>query len=305
MTGHDRPHRRPPPPRRPGPTPVSLTLVQAWAQARRRLEAAKVDAPVIDARLMLEAAAGATRADIVTDPHRALTEAQQQDLEGFLTRREAREPVSHILGRKGFWTVELKVTRDVLTPRPDTETVVDALLKSLPAEEPMRILDLGVGSGAILLALLAERLAWTGVGVDISAAALEVARENAALLKLDDRASFLHASWTEGQADAAFDAVAANPPYIPSAQIAALEPEVRVHEPRLALDGGHDGLDAYRLLAPEVLRVLKPAGVFALEIGHDQGSAVEALMKAAGAGYCRVISDLGARDRVVLGRAKA
>ena len=238
-------------------------------------------------------------------PHRLLTAAQLIALEGFLARREGREPVSHILGRRGFWTVELKVTPDVLTPRPDTETLVDGLLKSLPAEQPAHILDLGVGSGAILLALLAERPAWTGVGVDISTQALEVARENAALLKLDDRAHFVHASWTQGQPDAAFDAVAANPPYIPSADIDGLDPEVSRHEPRLALDGGRDGLDAYRVLAPEVLRVLKPGGVFALEIGHDQGQAVERLMQAAGAGYCRVISDLGQRDRVVIGRAKA
>jgi release factor glutamine methyltransferase len=284
---------------------MSLTLLQAWNQARRRLEAAGVDAPVIDARLMLEAAAGASRTDIVTDPHRALTEAQTETLDGYLVRREAREPVSHILGRKGFWTVELKVTADVLTPRPDTETLVDAMLKSLPAEEPMRLLDLGVGSGAILLALLAERPLWSGVGVDISPAALEVARENAAMLKLDDRASLTHGSWADGLPDAAFDAVVSNPPYIATEQIAALEPEVRAHEPHLALDGGGDGLDAYRILAPEVLRVLKPGGVFALEIGHDQGAAVEALMQAAGAGYCRVISDLGQRDRVVIGRAQA
>jgi len=284
---------------------MTLTLVQAWTQARRRLEAAGVDGPVIDARLLLEAATGASRTDIVTDPHRALTEAQNADLEVLLARREAREPVSHILGRKGFWKVELKVTPEVLTPRPDTETIVDALLKSLPEEEPMRILDLGTGSGAILLALLAERPAWTGVGVDVSTAALEVARENAALLKLDDRASLVHASWTQGQPDAAYDAVVSNPPYIPTGDIDALEPEVSVHEPRLALDGGEDGLDAYRLLAAEVLRVLKPGGVFALEIGHDQGKAVEVMMQQAGAGFCRVISDLGRHDRVVIGRARA
>jgi release factor glutamine methyltransferase len=283
----------------------SQTLVQAWTGARRRLEAAGVDAPVIDARLLLEAAAGASRADIVTDPHRALTADQTATLDGFLARREAREPVSHILGRKGFWTVELRVTPDVLTPRPDTETLVDALLKSLPAEAPLRILDLGVGSGAILLALLAERPAWTGTGVDISLQALEVARENAALLKLEDRAAFVHAEWAQGQPDTAFDAVAANPPYIPSADIEGLDPEVSRHEPRLALDGGPDGLDAYRVLAPEVLRVLKPGGLFALEIGHDQGAAVHALMQAAGADPCRVISDLGQRDRVVIGRARA
>jgi release factor glutamine methyltransferase len=282
---------------------VSLTLVQAWTQARRRLEAAGIDAPVIDARLLLEAATGASRTDIMTDPYRPLDATQAEALEGYLGRRIAREPVSHILGRKGFWTVELKVTRDVLTPRPDTETLVNAVLKSLPAEQPMRVLDLGAGSGAILLALLAERPAWSGVGVDISEAALEVARENAALLALDARAVFTHGVWAEGQPDQAFDAVVSNPPYIPTADIEDLEPEVREHEPRLALDGGADGLDAYRVLAPQVMRVLKPGGVFALEIGHDQGHAVEALMQQAKAGFCRVVSDLGQRDRVVIGRA--
>jgi release factor glutamine methyltransferase len=282
---------------------MSLTLVEAWTRARKRLEAAGIEGPVIDARLLLEAATGASRTDIVTDPHRALTPDQDEALEAYLGRRVAREPVSHILGRKGFWTVELKVTRDVLTPRPDTETLVDGVLKSLPAEQPMRLLDLGSGSGAILLALLAERPAWSGVGVDISEAALEVARENAALLKLDDRANFVHGLWAEGQPDQAFDAVVSNPPYIPTADIEALEPEVSRHEPRLALDGGVDGLDAYRVLAPQVMRVLKPGGVFALEIGHDQGRAVEALLRGAKAGFCRVVSDLGQRDRVVIGRA--
>jgi len=282
---------------------MSLTLVQAWTQARRRLEAARIEGPVIDARLLLEAATGASRTDIVTDPYRPLSEAEVGTLDSYLERRIAREPVSHILGKKGFWTVELKVTRDVLTPRPDTETLVDAVLKSLPAEQPMRILDLGAGSGAILLALLAERPFWSGVGVDVSGPALEVARENAALLKLDDRAVFSHGIWAEGQPDQAFDAVVSNPPYIPTADIETLEPEVRAHEPRLALDGGADGLEAYRVLAPQVMRVLKPGGVFALEIGHDQGHAVEALMQQAKAGFCRVVSDLGQRDRVVIGRA--
>ena len=282
---------------------MSVTLVQAWTQARRRLEEAGIEGPVIDARLLLEAATGASRTDIVTDPYRPLSPAEAETLEGYLQRRIAREPVSHILGRKGFWTVELKVTRDVLTPRPDTETLVNAVLKSLPAEQPMRILDLGVGSGAILLALLAERPLWSGVGVDISEPALEVARENAALLKLDDRAVFVHGLWAEGQPDQAFDAVVSNPPYIPTADIDGLDPEVSVHEPRLALDGGIDGLDAYRVLAPQVMRVLKPGGVFALEIGHDQGHAVEALMNQAKAGFCRVVSDLGQRDRVVIGRS--
>jgi release factor glutamine methyltransferase len=280
---------------------MTETLVQAWTRARKRLEAAGIDGPVIDARLLLEAAAGASRMDILTDPHRALSQEQAGMLEAYLLRREAREPVSHILGRKGFWTIELKVTPHVLTPRPDTETVVGTLLKALPEDRPMDILDLGVGSGAILLALLSERPLAHGVGVDISTEALQVARENAALLKLDDRADFIHADWAQGQPDGAFDIVASNPPYIPSGDIAGLEPEVAEREPRLALDGGADGLDAYRALAPEILRVLKPGGVFALEIGHDQGAAVQALMAQAGAEALKVLGDLGGRDRAVIG----
>ena len=281
---------------------MSETLVQAWTRARKPLETAGIDGPVLDARLLLEAAAAATRSDILTDPHRALSVEQSAILDGYLERRLAREPVSHILGRKGFWTIELKVTPDVLTPRPDTETIVGAVLKTLKEDGVADILDLGSGSGAILLAILAERPLAHGVGVDISPEALEVARENAALLKLDDRASFLHASWTEGQPDAAFDIVVSNPPYIPTADIAGLEPEVAEREPHLALDGGPDGLDAYRALAPEILRVLKPGGLFALEIGHDQGKSVESLMNQAGAEAVQVLSDLGGRDRAVFGR---
>ena len=284
---------------------MTETLVQAWTRARKQLEAAGVDGPVIDARLLLEAAAGAGRTDILTDPHRPLSAEQAEMLESYLQRRIAREPVSHILGRKGFWTIELKVTPDVLTPRPDTETLVGPLLKALPEDQPAHILDLGVGSGAILLALLSERPLAHGVGVDISPAALEVARENAALLKLEPRAALVLAHWAEGQPDAAFDIVVSNPPYIPTGDIAGLEPEVSEREPRLALDGGADGLDAYRALAPEILRVLKAGGLFALEIGHDQGAAVKALMQAAGAEAVQVLGDLGGRDRAVFGRKAA
>jgi release factor glutamine methyltransferase len=278
-----------------------LTLVQAWAAARRRLEAGGIEGPVIDARLMLEAAAGARRTDIVTDPYRVLSPDQVQTLDSYLSRRVAREPVSHILGKKGFWTIELKVTPDVLTPRPDTEVIVDYVLKTLKPDQPLHMLDLGVGSGAILLAILSERVMATGLGVDISPAALEVATENAALMSLNDRAQFLHADWTEGQPDGHYDLVVSNPPYIASAVIETLEPEVRVHEPRLALDGGNDGLDAYRKLAAEVLRVLKPGGLFALEIGFDQSRPVEALMRHAGAKGVRTLKDLSNRNRVVVG----
>lgn len=280
---------------------ADLSLVKAWTFAKQRLTAAGVDGPVIDARLLVEAAAEATRTDIITDPQRLLTAAQAAALEGFIQRREAREPVSQILGRKGFWKIMLRVTPDVLTPRPDTETLVELILRDLPEDRAVGVLDLGVGSGAILLAILAERPAAKGLGVDVSEEALAVARENAANLGLAQRVALLRGDWTRGLDDAGFDIVVANPPYIPSADILGLEPEVRDHEPRLALDGGADGLDAYRLLAPEILRVLKPGGRFAVEIGFDQSAAVEALFRQAGGARIATSRDLANRDRVVAG----
>lgn len=281
------------------------TLLQAWTAARTRLKQAGVDQPAIDSRLLLEAAAGATRTEIVTDPYRELTPEQSAQLAAYLDRRAGREPISHILGRKGFWKIMLAVTPAVLTPRADTETVLDVVLPLFPEARTFNLLDLGTGSGAILLAILAERPLAKGLGIDVSEEALAVARENAANLDLDSRVALLRGDWTWGLGDESFDLVVANPPYIPTAEIDGLDPEVRDHEPRLALDGGADGLDAYRALAPETMRVLRPGGVFAFEIDHDQARAVEQLFRDAGARGVRTVKDLGTRDRVVTGSKKA
>ena len=283
---------------------MSLTLVKAWGEAKARLSAAGIAGPVIDARLLVEAAADATRVDIVTDPQRLLTPAQEAILDDYLSRRERREPVSHILGRKGFWKIMLNVTADVLTPRPDTETVVEYSLRDFPEHAAWSILDLGVGSGAILLALLAERPAAKGLGIDISEEALAVARDNAAALGLAGRVALLRSDWSAILDDGTFDLVVSNPPYIANHVIETLEPEVRDHEPRLALEGGPDGLDHYRTLAPEILRVLKPGGRFAVEIGFDQKEPVEPLFRNAGAQGVQTIRDLSDRDRVVVGKKK-
>lgn len=280
------------------------TLVTAWNDTKRRLQAAGVDSPVIDARLLVEAAAGATRADILAEPRRPLSDEQSHALEAYVARRERREPVSHILGAKGFWKIMLRVTPAVLTPRPDTETILDVVLPMFAEHEAFTLLDLGVGSGAILLAILAERPAARGLGIDISEEAIAVARENAANLGLAARTALLRGDWTAGLDADNFDLVVSNPPYVPSGDIAGLAPEVRDHEPRLALDGGPDGLDAYRRLGPEIMRVLKPGGRFAVEIGPDQSDAVEALFAAAGAEGVAVTDDLAGRRRVVSGRKK-
>ena len=280
-------------------------LVKTWTAARDRLKEAGVESPVIDARLLVEASCDVTRMDIVTDPYREVTPAQADLLDDYLTRRGNREPVSRILGRKGFWKIMVGVTPHVLSPRPESEVIVDYVLRAFPEAKTFTVLDLGVGSGAILLAILTERPAAKGLGVDISEDALATARENAANLDLDTRAAFLRTDWTAGLSDNDFDVVVSNPPYIASSVIPTLDHEVKGHDPLLALDGGTDGLDAYRILSTEILRVLKPGGPFFIEIGHDQKDQVEALFKAAGAEGVETIRDLSDRDRVVTGFKKA
>ncbi len=257
---------------------------------------------MLDARILVEAASGASRVDIIADGKRPLTPAQAAALQGLVARRLRREPISQILGRKGFWSVMLKVTPDVLTPRPETETLVELVLSAIPERRPFSLLDLGVGSGAILLAILSERPAGRGLGVDFSEEALAVARDNAASLGLSGRVALLRGDWTTGLGEASFDVVVANPPYVRSGDIASLAPDVREHEPRLALDGGADGLDAYRRLAPEILRVLRPGGLFAVEVGAGQARSVAALFRRAGAAELAGAKDHGRRVRVVSGR---
>jgi len=277
------------------------TLLTAWREARDRLTAAGVDSPVLDARLLLERATGVRRTEILTDPYRKLSDVEVVTLDALLQRREAREPVSHILGVKAFWTFELEVTPDVLTPRPETEFLVQAALEHLPQAAPARALDLGVGSGAILLAVLKERPAARGVGLDCSAAALAVARKNASRLGLAERVN-----WKQGDFLAApngpFDLIVSNPPYIPSGDLAGLEPEVSQFEPRLALDGGADGLDAYRAIAPLLAPRLTEEGRALLEVGAGQAPSVQALLQAAALTVQEVRKDLAGHGRVIVAR---
>ena len=281
---------------------MTTTLVQAWTGAQKRLKAASIDSPAIDARLLLEAATGASRTDILTDPHRELSADAAAMLEDYLARREKREPVARILGRKGFWKLLLNLTPAVLVPRPETECLVDMILKRTVANQAFSMADLGTGSGAILLSVLSERPAARGVGTDISEEALAVARDNAAGLGIEGRVALLRTSWGSGLADRGFDIIASNPPYIRSDVIPTLDPEVKDHDPHLALDGGTSGLEAYEALAPEIFRLLKPGGLAFLEIGFDQAQAVEALMNAAGFHAVETYLDLSNLPRIVTAR---
>jgi len=281
-----------------------MDLVTLWRAVRDRLQAAGVETPVLDARMLVEAGAGVSRTDIITDPRRVLSDAQVGAVDALAIRRQAREPVAHLVGKQAFWTIELSVNREVLIPRPETEFVVEAALQAMPFGEPMRVLDLGVGSGAILLAILSARPLALGVGVDKSAGALAVANHNAERLGLGGRATFHQGDWAEGLEDAGFDIVVSNPPYIRTRLIEGLEPELR-YEPRLALDGGLDGLGAYRALLPAIRRVLKPGGTFAVELGQGQAEAAWALADDAGLSPAEVRNDLAGVGRVLIGKLLA
>lgn len=252
----------------------------ALALGVSRLGAADVEDPPRDARLLLRAALGcdAVRLSLMLDEPIA-DEAVRRFLD-WIGRRALREPVSKILGQREFWSLTFKVTADTLDPRPDTEVLVEHALAYLDHNAAGKVLDLGTGSGCILLALLHERPALTGLGVDISHAALAVAQENAAELGLSDRASFQHGSWMDGLTEL-FDLVVSNPPYVRTNVIADLAPEVRVHDPDLALDGGPDGLLAYKKIIAGLGGILKPGGRCFLEIGYDQSQLVSDLASAA------------------------
>jgi release factor glutamine methyltransferase len=283
----------------------SMSRAAAREALAERFRAAAIDAPQREASLLIGAACGLRAVDLIADPDAPLGETAAQ-VEALARRRERGEPLSRILRRREFWSLELTISPDVLDPRPETETIVEAALARLAGrrEEALRVLDLGVGSGALLCALLSELPAARGVGVDRSPAAAAIARANVETLGLAQRAQIRVGDWA-AEIDGPFDLIVSNPPYIRSGDIAALAPEVRDHDPRLALDGGADGLDAYRALAPQIANRLTPGGWFLLEVGAGQAEEVEAIAVQAGLVDVETFADLSGIPRVVAGRARA
>ncbi len=234
--------------------------------------------------MLVGAVLGLELTGIIAAANRCLTAMEAAHLEEFARRRLAGEPVARILGTREFWGLPLKLSAATLEPRPDTETVVELaldMLHAVPRPDRPRIADIGTGSGAILLALLSELPDAYGVGTDISEQALQTARRNAVDLGLADRADFAACDYAAALAGP-FDLVVSNPPYVRSAEIAGLAAEVRDHDPRAALDGGADGLDAYRALIPQAAGLLEPQGALVVETGQGQSGDIQALMTAAG-----------------------
>ena len=279
-----------------------MTISQARRAVAECLRGRGFDTPDLDARLLVGHALGLDHSALAVATARALTHAEAERLEAALVRRLAHEPVARIRGSKEFWSLPLAVTPDVLVPRPDTETVVEAALAVVGRDRPLRVADLGTGSGAILLALLSELPAAYGIGTDRAERALGVARRNAVDLGLADRTAFVACDFADAVAGPC-DLVVANPPYIPSRDIASLARDVRDYDPRLALDGGPDGLAAYRAIAADAARVLAPGGWLAVEIGIGQAEVVTELLARCGLTVPREPRrDLAGHPRVVTGQ---
>jgi release factor glutamine methyltransferase len=278
------------------------TVASCIAVASDRLKAAGIEQPRRETRLLLAHALGVDPAAILGYPERPVPDSGR--FLDLVERRASGVPMAQILGRREFWGLEFRVTRDTLDPRPDSETVVEAALTAMAGRrgEAVSVLDLGTGTGCLLLAVLSELIEARGVGVDLSPAAIAVAHGNARRLGLEMRARFFVGDWAAALVDA-FDLVLANPPYVPRAEIARLQREVAQFEPRLALDGGEDGLDAYRRLAGDLPRLLRTGGTAVLEVGQGQWEAVNEIFQGAKLHVSGPVADLAGVRRCLVCRS--
>jgi release factor glutamine methyltransferase len=283
-----------------------LTIAEALAEAVEQLDEAGIASAHLDARLLLARVLGVGREYLTMHSDAHLSDAEMMAYDVLVERRAAREPMAHILGQREFWSLNFRVTADTLDPRPDSETLMETVLHYVPNRNArLMIADFGVGTGCLLLSLLSEYPMAHGLGVDISQAALEVAQKNALSLGLAARTHFHHTSWGDN-VHGRYDILVSNPPYIREGDMEDLEPEVTQYEPRSALVGGEDGLDAYRALMPDVKRLLAPKGIAVLEFGEGQAEDVIAIANQNGLDYLETVSDLAGIERcVVLVHAKA
>lgn len=269
-----------------------------YKSAKESLARGGVDTPDLDARIILRAVLGVSDSDFITGTEIKIESHERDRIKNMIERRLAGEPVSRILGEREFWGMAFRITPDVLDPRPDTETIIDSALKRFGANPPTKILDLGTGSGCILIALLHEWPQAQGVAVDVSESALEVAEENARRHKVDSQIRFICSDW-DSNLNECFDLVVSNPPYIPNPVIANLDREVRNHDPILALGGGNDGLQAYKKIFSGLSKLMNLEGRGFFEIGYDQQSDVMRLAEESGLCVEGIHADLAGIGRVV------
>jgi release factor glutamine methyltransferase len=282
---------------------MDMTLASLLRDMRSRFAKAGLDEPASDARTLIAGLLGLSPTEFLSNPERLIPAADQERIAAAIERRLAREPVFRILGYREFYGLELALSRETLEPRPDTEILVDRLLPYLQRvvslNQTVSLVDFGTGTGAIALALLSQCPQAVAVGVDISDDALATARANAERLGFGDRFRTVRSNWADNVAER-FDVLVSNPPYIARSVLSDLPPEVRLHDPAAALDGGMDGLDAYRALAAAAPDCLVKNGIVGLEIGYDQRESVTDLFEGAGLVLQEAVKDYGGNDRVLI-----
>ncbi len=278
---------------------MTTSLGSVAREAIEQLDSAGIDNPAFDARLLIGHVLGIDRAQILAQADRVLTSDEATQIRSLINRRDRREPVGRILGMREFWSLNFSLSEFTLEPRPDSETLVDVALQELKNRKDISILDLGTGTGCLLLALLHELPEAKGLGLDYMMEIVNQARENAEALNLADRATFRMSNWFDNLTDERYDLIVSNPPYIPSNDISSLMPEVRNFDPLRALDGGPDGLTVYRSLISQLKKYLRPEGFVVFEVGQGQATAVAEIFRQNEFGHVSTHMDLGGIERCV------
>lgn len=274
------------------------TIREAWLAGAERLAAAGIDTARLDARVLLAHTMNLAPGETVSS--RELTAEEHARYEELLARRAAREPAAYIIGEREFWSLSFEVGPGVLIPRPESETLIEQAMKAFPDRSaPLEVLDLGTGSGCLLISFLADHPNTRGLGVDRSPDALYWARKNVARHGLESRCALKQLDWANGIAGQ-YDVLFCNPPYLSSAEMREIAPELSLYEPEGALDGGDDGLSAYRLLGPLAANVLKPGGRAFIEIGSAQGESAVTVMEQEGLSILAVVNDLAGHPRCIV-----
>jgi len=277
----------------------SHTLGSLYKHLRFALKEYGCDSPDVEARMIIEQRSGYTLSGIIAFPEKNIFSDVTKQILDDLKARLGGMPLSRLYSEREFWGLKFALSPETLDPRPDTERLVEIALERFSDNPPKRILDIGTGSGCVLVSLLSEFPESHGVGIDVSYGAVKTARENAVRNAVSDRAGFINGSWIDSVSVEEFDLIVSNPPYISNQIIESLSPEVRNHDPILALDGGEDGLEPYKILFPKIKLALKPSGIGLFEIGYDQADDVMRLSEIAGFALRCVHVDYSGNPRVV------
>jgi len=278
------------------------TIKTLLTNIKEQFTAQGIENPVLDARLVMQEVLNITHEEILLNNNRVITANESKALSILVSRRLKREPISRILGKRAFWKHEFKLSDKTLDPRPDSETIIQSVISSFNKNDELNILDLGTGTGCLLLSILNEFPNSKGVGVDISSGAIDIAKENAKEIGISKKVNFIDSDWKNMELNNSFNVIISNPPYIENSEIESLEPEVKNFDPYLALAGGNDGLDSYKEIIKILPKLLKKDGKIFFEIGYNQEVPVKEMLAHNGFSVIEVTQDLAGISRCIVAK---